>query len=66
MIEVEKIKTSWGAMYYIKNTTIYHREDGPAIEYNIGNLHRWYFKGTYIDCHSQKEFERIINLLAFA
>ena len=66
MIEVEELKTGWGKMYYIKGTAILHREDGPAIEYDIGTSHRWWYKGEYIDCHSQKEFKRIINLLAFA
>ena len=41
-----------------------HREDGPAIEHTTGHK-EWYYHGKYIDCSSQTEFERIINLLIF-
>ena len=43
---------------------IRHREDGPAIEYSDGEKY-WYYYGQWIDCQSQEEFERIINLLIF-
>jgi len=64
--------------------SLFHREDGPAIEYadgskfwfNHGYLHRldgsaieafngdkyWYYHGKHIDCTSQEEFEKLINL----
>jgi hypothetical protein len=42
---------------------LYHRVDGPAIEY----LHKkaqnvWYYKGKCMPCSSQEEFERLIKL----
>ena len=46
-----------------------HRRDGPAIEYYYGfkdnGYKEWYIEGEYIDCSSQEEFERIINLKLF-
>lgn len=41
-----------------------HRLDGPAV---IGDntIGEWYYHGQHIDCTSQKEFERLIKLLAF-
>jgi hypothetical protein len=41
-----------------------HRLDGPAIEWNDGTKD-WWFEGKYIDCNSQKEFERYIKLKLF-
>jgi hypothetical protein len=41
-----------------------HRIDGPAIEYSDG-YKEWWFKGNYIDCKSQEEFERLIKLKLF-
>ena len=41
-----------------------HREDGPAFE-GFEGLKEWWFNDKYIDCDSQEEFERIIDLLAF-
>jgi hypothetical protein len=41
-----------------------HREDGPAIEYANGEK-RWYLHGKYIDCSTQEQFERLMNLRAF-
>lgn len=38
-----------------------HRLDGPAEEYSDGeNL--WYYQDYWIECSSQKEFERLIKL----
>ena len=42
----------------------WHREDGPAFE-DIFGYKGWYYYGRRIDCLSQEEFERIINLLIF-
>jgi len=39
----------------------YHRLDGPAVEYSDGTK-EWYYHGEYINCSSQEEFERLINL----
>jgi len=45
MIEVEKKVTNYNATYYvIKGTLIYHREDGPAIEWSSGRK-EWYKHG---------------------
>ena len=41
-----------------------HREDGPAVEYENGS-NTWYINGKYINCDSQKGFERIIRLKVF-
>jgi hypothetical protein len=41
-----------------------HRVDGPAIEYTDGTK-EWYYKGIMIDCTSQQDFMRLINLKAF-
>jgi len=38
-----------------------HRLNGPAIECSDGEEF-WYYHGKYIDCYSQKEFERLIKL----
>jgi len=38
-----------------------HREDGPAVDYPNG-YKAWYYHGKYIDCSSQEEFERLLNL----
>jgi len=40
-----------------------HRIDGPAVEYPNGNKY-WYYHGKYIDCSSQEEFEKLVNLKA--
>jgi hypothetical protein len=42
----------------------FHRLDGPAVEYNDGTKF-WYYHGQYIECSSQKEFERFLKLKAF-
>jgi hypothetical protein len=44
MIEVEKKVKYDRIAYYIKNTEIYHREDGPAIIF-INAYKAWYFNG---------------------
>jgi hypothetical protein len=41
-----------------------HRTDGPAREFFDGDKH-WWFEDEFIDCKSQKEFERIIKLKLF-
>ena len=41
-----------------------HRLDGPADEYADGRKF-WWYKGKYINCSSQKEFEKLIKLKAF-
>jgi len=38
-----------------------HRLDGPAIKYASGDK-CWFVHGKYINCDSQKEFERLIKL----
>ena len=43
---------------------IRHREDGPAIEYTDG-FGFWHYHGKWIECQSQEEFERIIQLIPF-
>jgi hypothetical protein len=42
----------------------FHRTDGPAIEYSNGGR-EWWLNGERIDCSSQKEFERYLNLISF-
>ncbi len=59
-IEVERRSFYW----VVKGTAIIHREDGPAIEYNDGKR-SWYYHNERIECNSQEEFERLINLKAF-
>ena len=41
-----------------------HRIDGPAYE-NSDENKKWYYEGKYVDCSSQEEFQRIINLQLF-
>ena len=41
-----------------------HRIDGPAVNYSNG-YKEWYYYGQYINCKSQEEFERIIELIPF-
>jgi len=38
-----------------------HRLDGPAIEYYNG-YKLWYYHDKRVNCSSQEEFERLINL----
>jgi len=54
----------------IWNCPIYHREDGPALtritENNINVvISEWYYLGEHIDCSSQEEFLKLLNLRAF-
>jgi len=49
--------------HYVNN--ILHYEDGPAIYSLSEDWEAWYYKGKFIDCHSQEEFERIIKLKLF-
>ena len=46
MIEVEKKVKFNRIVYYIKNTEILHREDGPAIEYSDGSK-EWLINGNH-------------------
>jgi len=39
----------------------YHRINGPAIEYANGEKSWWYY-GEWIECSSQKEFEKLLKL----
>ncbi len=41
-----------------------HREDGPALILENGSK-EWWYKGSRIECSSQKEFERMLRLKAF-
>jgi uncharacterized cupin superfamily protein len=65
MIEIEKkVIHNWFTFYVIKGNSIYHREDGPAVEWFSGDKD-WFFHGKSINCDSQEEFERQVKLLAF-
>jgi hypothetical protein len=46
MIEVERIELKNKVVFYIKGTYIYHREDGPAIEYSDGSK-EWLINGNH-------------------
>ena len=54
---------SCGTKLWLQNHMC-HRLDGPAAEYSNG-AKLWYYKGKYIKCSSQKEFEKLIKLKAF-
>ena len=41
-----------------------HRDDGPAL-IRADDTKEWWINGKQIECQSQEEFERIIELLAF-
>jgi hypothetical protein len=56
------VKDEFRICYLLDNKL--HRLDGSAIEYYYGHK-EWWFKGEYIDCTSQEEFERIIKLKLF-
>lgn len=49
--------------WYLLNTTLLHRKDGPAVEYN--GAEEWYWYGEKIPVSSQEEFERYLRLKAF-
>ena len=42
-----------------------NRVGGPTIEWSDGKKD-WYHQGKWVNCYSQKEFERYVNLLPFA
>lgn len=48
-------------LYFSKGK--YHRLDGPAVEQ--GDIKEWWYHGLKINCSSQKQFERYLNLRAF-
>tara|TARA_R110000868_G_scaffold75946_3_gene218773 strand:+ start:2380 stop:2592 length:213 start_codon:yes stop_codon:yes gene_type:complete len=50
-------------IFYYKDGVL-HREDGPAVEFANGNK-VWYYQGKYINCATQKQFVKIINMRAF-
>jgi hypothetical protein len=41
-----------------------HRIDGMAIENSQGGG-RWFYRGKFVECENQEEFERLVNLKAF-
>ena len=43
---------------------LFHREDGPAIEHINGDKY-WFYKNKQIYCRDNKEFLRMIKLIAF-
>ena len=63
-----KSKTTYyeenGEKIWLNEKGEWHREDGPAYECD-DSMKLWYYHGKWINCQSQKEFERIINLLIF-
>jgi hypothetical protein len=53
-------------LYYVDDQL--HRLDGPAVEYSLPNeytTNKWYYKGKYINCKNQEEFEKYLKLKAF-
>ena len=60
--EYEVFTNSVGTIYS-KNGKL-HRIDGPAVEHSDG-VKEWYYEDKEIECSSQEEFERIINLQLF-
>jgi len=57
------IEFSDGTKCWYQNDQL-HRLDGPAIEWANGNK-KWYYEDTEINCTTQQEFIRLINLKAF-
>lgn len=43
---------------------MYHREDGPAIEWEDG-FKIWYYQGNKVPVSNQEEFEQWLRLKAF-
>ena len=41
-----------------------HRIDGPAVECANGEKY-WHYKGKFIECNLQEEFERYVKLKLF-
>jgi hypothetical protein len=61
MVEVEcKVNGGW-TMYFIKNTSRRHREDGPAAFNTSSKLEWWYLNNNFIHCSSQEEFEKSVG-----
>jgi hypothetical protein len=52
-----------GSKFWYMNDE-FHREDGPAVEFSSGHK-EWWIDGQYIQCTTQKEFERLLKLKAF-
>lgn len=57
------LTSTCGNKEYYSNNKL-HRLDGPAIELASGSKY-WYYEGEQINCRSQEEFERILNLKVF-
>ena len=55
-------KDNWGTYYYLNDKK--HRIDGPAIECANGEKY-WHYKGKFIECNLQEEFERYVKLKLF-
>ena len=53
---------AFGKIWYFDGH--FHREDGPAVEH-VDGYKAWYYHGKRVDCFSQEEFERMIELLPF-
>jgi len=54
--EIDKYGNKW---WHLNNQL--HRLDGPAEEYTNG-FKAWWYHGKEINCSSQEEFERLIEL----
>ena len=54
-----------GCKYWtLDGGTMFHREDGPAIEYTDGRK-RWYYQGElYFDIKDNKEWLRLMKMKA--
>jgi len=57
------IEYASGAKYWYQYALL-HRVDGPAVEYADGTK-KWYYEDTKINCTTQQEFIRLINLKVF-
>lgn len=64
MEKVNKLVGVYANYYFVKGTSILHREDGASVEVHDGTK-EWYFYGKKINCKNQEEFLRIIKLKAF-
>jgi hypothetical protein len=47
---------------YWRQFSVFHRLDGPAVEYGNGTRY-WYYKGCFISSSTQEEFERWLKLM---
>lgn len=52
-----------GDCFWFQNDKL-HRLDGPAIDY-VDGVKLWYYEDQEMDCGTQEEFKRLINLKAF-